>query len=71
MFQSFTPLGENRPSSHSEAEEALMAKYQLPRPDKFCQPETVMQSLSKENYRLWMHEMLYIEEMEQVGYISR
>ncbi|KAK3765648.1 hypothetical protein RRG08_063685 [Elysia crispata] len=60
-----------RPASHSEAEEALMAKYQLPRPDKFCQPETVMHSLSKENYRLWMHEMLYIEEMEQVGYISR
>lgn len=60
-----------RPASHSEAEQALMAKYQLPRPDKFCQPETVMHSLSKENYRLWMHEMLYIEEMEQVGYISR
>ncbi|GFS08344.1 helicase with zinc finger domain 2 [Elysia marginata] len=60
-----------RPASHSEAEQALMAKYQLPRPEKFCQPETVMHSLSKENYRLWMHEMLYIEEMEQVGYISR
>ncbi|XP_059155156.1 probable helicase with zinc finger domain [Physella acuta] len=62
---------EPRPVSYSEPEAALMAKYMLPRPDKFCQPETVMHSISKENYRLWMHEMLYIEEMAQVGYISR
>lgn len=61
----------NRPVSYSEPEAALMAKYMLPRPDKFCQPETVMHSISKDNYRLWMHEMLYIEEMAQVGYISR
>ncbi|KAI8742129.1 helicase with zinc finger domain [Biomphalaria glabrata] len=62
---------EPRPVSYSESEAALMAKYTLPRPDKFCLPETVLQSLSKENYRLWMHEMLYIEEMDQVKYVSR
>uniref|UniRef100_A0A0B7B1B5 C3H1-type domain-containing protein n=1 Tax=Arion vulgaris TaxID=1028688 RepID=A0A0B7B1B5_9EUPU len=62
---------EPRPVSHSDSETALITKYTLPRSDKFCPPETVMRSLSKDNYRLWMHEMLYIEEMAQVGYISR
>ncbi|XP_012946925.1 probable helicase with zinc finger domain [Aplysia californica] len=62
---------EPRPVSHSERERALLAKYTLPQPDKFCPSETVMHNLSKENYRLWMHQMLYIEELDQVRYISR
>ncbi|CAG5131356.1 unnamed protein product [Candidula unifasciata] len=62
---------EPRPVSHSNIEVALITKYALPRPDKLCAPETMLRNLSKDNYRLWMHDMLYIEEMAQKGYISR
>ncbi|XP_055954783.1 probable helicase with zinc finger domain [Patella vulgata] len=52
---------------HSATEKDLLAKYTLPRAEKYS---TIMQTLSKENYRLWMHEMLYLEEMTQYSLIS-
>lgn len=55
----------------TEKEEQLVAKYVLPRPERLSLSETLMQSLSKENYRLWMHEMLYLEEMAELGCVQR
>ena len=48
-----------------------MTKYMLPRPERLSLSETLMQSLSKDNYRLWMHEMLYLEEMAELGFVQR
>ena len=48
-----------------------MTKYVLPRPERLSLSETLVQSLSKDNYRLWMHEMLYLEEMAELGFIQR
>ncbi|XP_076449410.1 putative helicase with zinc finger domain [Babylonia areolata] len=58
-------------TTRTDTEEQLLAKYVLPRPERLSLSETVMQSLSKDNYRLWMHEMLYLEEMAELGYIQR
>ncbi|KAK7502369.1 hypothetical protein BaRGS_00006322, partial [Batillaria attramentaria] len=55
----------------TEKEEQLVAKYVLPRPERLSLSETLMQSLSKDNYRLWMHEMLYLEEMAELGFVQR
>ena len=48
-----------------------MTKYVLPRPERLSLSETLIQSLSKDNYRLWMHEMLYLEEMAELGFVQR
>ncbi|XP_046366711.2 probable helicase with zinc finger domain isoform X1 [Haliotis rufescens] len=56
---------------YSGTEKSLLSKYTLPRPEKLSMSETIVQTLSKENYRLWMHEMLYLEEMAQLSFVSR
>lgn len=58
-------------STRSHTEEQLVSKYLLPRPERLSLSETMMQSLSKDNYRLWMHEMLYLEEMAELGFVQR
>ncbi|XP_041363275.1 probable helicase with zinc finger domain [Gigantopelta aegis] len=55
----------------NSTEKHLLEKYKLPQPDKFTLSDTIMQSVSKDNYRLWMHEMMYLEEMAQIGFIQR
>jgi hypothetical protein len=60
-----------RLSTKTEQEEQLLSKYLLPRPERLSLSETLMQSLSKDNYRLWMHEMLYLEEMAELGFVQR
>ncbi|ESO87147.1 hypothetical protein LOTGIDRAFT_106967, partial [Lottia gigantea] len=55
----------------SESDKNLLAKYSLPQAEKFSRPESaIMQTLNKKNYREWMHEMLYLEEMAQFSSIS-
>ncbi|XP_070187827.1 probable helicase with zinc finger domain isoform X2 [Littorina saxatilis] len=58
-------------STQTDQEEQLLKKYILPRPERLSLSETLMQSLSKDNYRLWMHEMLYLEEMAELGFVQR
>lgn len=49
----------------------LLKKYALPGLNKFKFSEHLMHSPTKENYRLWMHQMLYVEELSQIDKISK
>lgn len=49
----------------------LLKKYALPGMNKFKFSEHLMQTPTKENYRLWMHQMLYVEELSQIDKISK
>lgn len=60
-----------RPSPEDEKSEGLLSKYSLPAIDKFRFSEHLMHPPSKENYRLWMHQMLYVEEFAQIDKISK
>ncbi|XP_062616187.1 probable helicase with zinc finger domain isoform X1 [Saccostrea cucullata] len=62
---------ENKPVPETEEEKQLLSKYSLPEADKFRLSEHLMHPPSKETYRIWMHEMLYIEEWAQMDHISR
>lgn len=60
-----------RPVPETEEEKQLLSKYCLPEADKFRLSEHLMHPPTKETYRIWMHEMLYIEEWAQMDHISR
>ena len=60
-----------RPSPEDETSEGLLAKYSLPAIDKVRFSEHLMHPPSKDNYRLWMHQMLYVEEFAQIDKISK
>lgn len=60
-----------RPVPIIEEEKTLLKKYCLPEAEKFRLGEHLMHPPSKETYRIWMHEMLYIEEWAQLEHISR
>lgn len=60
-----------RPVPETEEEKQLLTKYCLPEADKFRLSEHLMHPPTKETYRIWMHEMLYIEEWAQMDHISR
>jgi len=49
----------------------LLKKYSLPEMNKFQFSEHLMHTPTKENYRLWMHQMLYVEELAQIDKISK
>lgn len=57
--------------SYLDKEEQLLSKYILPHADRLSLLETLTQPLSKDNYRLWMHEMLYLEELAELAFIQR
>lgn len=61
----------SRPVPDTDEEKQLLSKYCLPEADKFRLSEHLMQPPTKESYRIWMHEMLYIEEWAQMDHISR
>ncbi|XP_052069643.1 probable helicase with zinc finger domain [Mytilus californianus] len=62
---------ENKTNDYSLDEKKLLTKYCLPESDKFRIAEHLMHPASKETYRIWMHEMLYLEEWAQLENIAR
>lgn len=62
---------EKKSNDYSEQEKKLLSKYCLPESEKFRVAEHLMHPASKETYRIWMHEMLYIEEWAQLENIAR
>ena len=53
-------------------DELILKKYPAPKPSKFQLTQNVMDSqLTKHNYRGRMHELLFIEEMEQFDHVSQ
>ena len=60
---SFEPL----PAQKVHRNEAdLLSKYPAPQPSKFkISPVLAQSNLTRENYRERMHQLLYIEEMDQ------
>lgn len=60
-----------RTNDYSLDEKKLLTKYSLPESDKFRIAEHLMHPASKETYRIWMHEMLYLEEWAQLENIAR
>ncbi|XP_014771741.1 probable helicase with zinc finger domain [Octopus bimaculoides] len=62
---------EPHPLPLSEKEEFLLEEYPLPDPNKLQMREVISQAFCRENYRQWMHDLLYFEELTQFGLISR
>ncbi|OWF45624.1 helicase with zinc finger domain [Mizuhopecten yessoensis] len=60
-----------KPIPNTAIEDKLLAKYSLPDIEKFRFEDHLMHSPTKETYRIWMHEMLYVEEWSQLDSISR
>lgn len=60
-----------RPIQETEMEKHLLAKYCLPEIEEFRLSEHLMHLPVKESYRIWMHEMLYIEEWAKIDQIAR
>ena len=59
------------PLALSDKEEILLDEYPLPDPNKLQMQEVISQTFCRENYREWMHDLLYFEELTQFGLISR
>ncbi|KAK3583585.1 hypothetical protein CHS0354_039403 [Potamilus streckersoni] len=62
---------EPKPQHSDDGAKQLLDKYSLPVLDKFHFSEILMQPPCKENYRLWMHQMLYMEEKAQMEKILK
>ncbi|XP_033744648.1 probable helicase with zinc finger domain [Pecten maximus] len=62
---------EPKPIPNTAIEDKLLSKYSLPDIEKFRFEDHLMHPPTKETYRIWMHEMLYVEEWSQLESISR
>ncbi|XP_060071826.1 probable helicase with zinc finger domain [Ylistrum balloti] len=62
---------EPKPIPNTAIEDKLLSKYSLPDIEKFHFEDHLMHPPRKETYRIWMHEMLYVEEWSQLDSISR
>ena len=61
-----------RPHSYSEEEEALLRTYPPPTATNFTISEALLElGLTKDNYRVRMHDLLNIEEMAQYSSVSK
>lgn len=62
----------SRPHSLSDAEESLLCNYPPPTATNFTVSEALLEpGLTRENYKVRMHDLLRIEEMAQFSSVSK